>query len=76
LLKSNSLKQFIQARSLTRQMHLESKKRRSFVALLFAAGDLRCYTQKEVTMGLLRTFVGFSSTDIKKGLRKGLRVKP
>jgi hypothetical protein len=30
-----------QARSLTRQMHSDSKKRRSFVALLFAASDLR-----------------------------------
>ncbi len=28
------------------QMHSDGKKRRSFVALLFAAGDLRRYAQK------------------------------
>jgi len=29
--------------ALTRQIHSDAKKRRSFLALLFAAGDLRRY---------------------------------
>jgi len=31
---------------LTKQMHSDGKKRRSFLALLFAAGDLRRYVAK------------------------------
>jgi hypothetical protein len=37
----------MQEKHLTRQMHSDGKKRRSFLALLFPAGDLRRYVFKK-----------------------------
>jgi len=34
------------------RMHSDSKKRRSFLALLFAAGDARRYAYKELILAL------------------------